>query len=72
MIPLGMKGKKKVSDIFTDLKYNVLDKERAIVMVDTRTEGLAEQQHVAGLLGIRIDDRYRVTPATTSVIRIIV
>ena len=72
LVPFGMKGKKKVSDIFTDLKYNVLDKERAIVMVDTRTEGLAEQQHVAGLLGIRIDDRYRVTPATTSVIRIIV
>lgn len=70
LIPLGMKGKKKVSDLFTDLKYDSQDKESAVMIVDTRTEGLAQQQHIAALLGLRIDDRYKVTPSTRSVIRI--
>ena len=71
LIPLGMKGKKKVSDLFTDLKYDALAKDSAIMMVDTLTEGLAEQQHIAGVLGVRIDDRYKVTPsATRTVVRI--
>ena len=66
LIPLGMKGKKKVSDLFTDLKYDSQDKESAVMIVDTRTEGLAQQQHIAALLGLRIDDRYKVTPSTRS------
>ena len=70
-VPLGMRGRKKVSDIFTDLKYNALDKDAAIIIADTVTEGLAEQQHIAGLLGVRIDDRYRITPSTTVVVRIL-
>ena len=71
LIPLGMRGKKKVSDLFTDLKYDALAKDAAIMIVDTRTEGLAQQQHVAGLLGVRIDDRYKITPsATRMVVRI--
>ena len=70
LIPLGMRGRKKVSDLFADLKYNALDKERAIIMVDTCTDGLADQQHVAGVLGVRADDRYKVSDITESVIRI--
>ena len=69
-IPLGMRGKKKISDLFADLKYDALAKETAIIMVDTSTEGLAEQQHIAGLLGTRIDDRYKVTPSTKQIVRI--
>ena len=69
-IPLGMRGKKKVSDLFADLKYSSLDKDAAIIMVDTLSEGLAGQQHIAGLLGVRIDDRYRVTLSTRTVLRI--
>ena len=64
LVPLGMKGKKKISDLFTDLKYDTLEKEAAVMLVDTQTEGLAEQQHIAGLLGVRIDDRYKVTSCT--------
>ena len=70
LVPLGMRGKKKVSDLFTDLKFNILDKESAVILVDTRTEGLAEQQHIASLLGHRIDDRYKVTPSTQTILRI--
>ena len=70
--PLGMKGKKKVSDLFTDLKYDTLAKESSVIIVDTQTEGLAEQQHIAGILGVRIDDRYKVTKSTQNVIRLTV
>ena len=69
MIPLGMKGKKKISDLFTDLKYSHMQKERAVILVDM-TENLAEQQHVAGVAGVRIDDRYKVTDNTETILRI--
>ena len=69
MIPLGMKGKKKLSDMFTDLKYSYQDKENALVLVDC-TGGRAEKQHIAALLGARIDDHYKVSDRTTSIIRI--
>ena len=69
MIPLGMKGKKKISDLFTDLKYSHAQKERSVIVVDV-TGDLAEQQHVAGVAGVRIDDRYKVTDNTETIIRI--
>ena len=70
MVPFGMKGKKKVSDIFTDLKFDVLQKDSSVIVVDTRTPDLAEQQHVAALLGLRMDDRYKVTHSTREILRI--
>lgn len=69
-IPFGMNGKKKVSDLFADLKYGTLEKESAVMIVDTRSEGLAETQHIAGVMGVRLDDRYKVTPTTKTIIRI--
>ena len=69
MIPLGMKGKKKISDLFTDLKYGHTQKESAVILVDM-TGDFAEQQHVAGVAGVRIDDRYKVTDTTETIIRI--
>ena len=69
MIPLGMKGKKKISDLFTDLKYTHAQKDRAVILVDM-TGDFAEQQHVAGVAGVRIDDRYKVTDNTETIIRI--
>ena len=69
MIPFGMKGKKKISDLFTDLKYSHTQKERAVMLVDMAGD-LAEQQHVAGVAGVRIDDRYKVTDNTETIIRI--
>ena len=69
MIPLGMKGKKKLSDMFTDLKYSYQDKENALVLVDC-TGDRAEKQHIAALLGVRMDDHYKVSVRTTSIIRI--
>lgn len=68
-VPFGMKGRKKISDLFTDLKYDSCDKERAVIIVDCKGR-LAEQQHVAGVLGVRADESYRVTDDTETIIRI--
>ncbi len=70
LVPLGMRGKKKVSDLFADLKYDARQKERAVIIVDTTTEGMAENQHVAALACVRIDGRYRISDSTESIIRI--
>lgn len=69
-IPLGMRGRKKVSDLYADLKYGALEKDASVMIVDTRSEGLAEDQHIAGVLGVRLDDRYKVTSSTKTIIRI--
>ena len=69
MIPLGMKGKKKLSDLFTDLKYGSAEKASAVVIVDCKGD-YAEQQHVAGVVPVRLDDHYKVTSSTREIIRI--
>ena len=68
-IPLGMRGRKKISDLFADLKYGTIQKDAALMMVDCRVD-VAENQHVAGVLGVRMDDAYRVDENTKSIIRI--
>ena len=70
LVPLGMRGKKKVSDLFADLKYDSFMKASAVMIADVQTEGMAEVQHLAGVAGVRIDDRYKVTSSTRSVVRI--
>ena len=69
MIPFGMRGRKKISDLFADLKYDALEKESALMIVDCRGE-MAEKQHVAAVMGVRSDDVYKVDESTASVIRI--
>ena len=69
MIPFGMSGRKKISDLFADLKFNRIQKEKALMIVDC-SDGMAEVQHVAGVLGVRIDRHYKVDDSTTSVVRI--
>lgn len=72
-VPFGMKGRKNISDFFADLKYNAFDKEKALMVVDCGAEGMTFQdqgQRVAGVLGERIDDKYKVSAETGSIIRI--
>ncbi len=69
LIPIGMKGKKKLSDLFTDLKYSHFEKESSLVIVDCNGD-YAEKQHVSAVLPVRIDDRYKVTSDTKEIIRI--
>ena len=66
-VPFGLKGRKKVSDLFADLKFTQMDKAKALMIVDCRGD-LAENQHIAGVLGYRIDDRYKVDQTTRNII----
>ena len=63
MIPFGMKGRKKLSDLFTDLKFSPADKARAMVVEYPGQEG-----RVAALAGVRMDDSLRVTEKTTKLL----
>lgn len=60
-VPFGMRGKKKLSDLFTDLHYTAPRKEAALVLA---SEG---ESHVWAVLGVRIDDKIKVTPETSEV-----
>ncbi len=63
LVPLGMHGRKKLSDLFVDLKYSILDKQRARV-IDW------QESRIAALIGERGDDALKVTSETRTVYRI--
>ncbi|MCL2074252.1 MAG: tRNA lysidine(34) synthetase TilS [Marinilabiliaceae bacterium] len=58
--PLGMKTFKKVSDFFTDEKYDILEKEQTWLLFN--------KSEIIWIIGKRIDDRYKVTPRTRRII----
>lgn len=51
-IPLGMKGKKKLSDYFVDEKFTIKEKENTFVIVS--------EEDIVCILGHRTDDRYKI------------
>ncbi len=63
LVPLGMRGRKKLSDLFVDLRYSLTDKRRARV-IDW------QESRIAALLGERGDDALKVTSETRTVYRI--
>ena len=63
MGPLGMKGRKKLSDLFVDLKLTARDKARALVIPYP-----GEKDRVAALVGHRIDDTLKITSRTRHVL----
>ena len=60
--PLGMTGKKKVSDFFVDNKVSISEKEKTFFLLSGRK--------VAWVIGHRIDHRYRITSDTKQVLKI--
>ena len=60
--PLGMKGTKLVSDYLTDVKKNLFEKERQLVV--------CSGGHIAWLVGERIDEHYRVDGNTDRILMI--
>mgnify|MGYP003311006894 CR=1 FL=1 len=63
MVPFGMKGRKKLSDIFSDLHWSVPRKRDTVVL-----EYPGTPSRVAAIVGLKIDDTLRVTDNTTEVI----
>jgi tRNA(Ile)-lysidine synthase len=60
IIPLGMKTAKKVSDILTDARVSVPDKGKMTV--------LESGNEIIWLVGMRINDNFKITRATTRVL----
>lgn len=52
-IPFGMKGRKKLSDYFTDRKYSLIEKEEAWILLS--------DNEIVWIVGERSDDRFKVT-----------
>lgn len=60
--PLGMDKRKRLSDFFIDNKLSMLEKKNVYV--------LTSNHEIIWVIGYRIDNRYKITAATTSVLRI--
>lgn len=56
--PLGMKNFKKVSDVLIDMKLPLIHKRNVKV--------LCSGDDIVWVIGVRIDDRYKISPATQS------
>ena len=72
MRPMGAHGRKKLSDIFTDLKFSIPDKERALVAVAPGMNPPEAESgvRVAALIGHRVDESVKVVSGTSSVVEI--
>ncbi len=57
IVPLGMKGRKKVSDLLTDVKMPLHKKKQTLVLTTARDE-------IIWVTGIRPDERFKITPGT--------
>ncbi len=59
--PLGMRGSKLLSDFFVDQKFTEAQKENVFLLVSADNE-------ILWVVGYRIDDRFKVTPETKSIL----
>jgi tRNA(Ile)-lysidine synthase len=59
-VPFGMNGRKKLSDFFTDLKLNLKEKQERWLLLSG--------DEVVWVVGLRPDNRFRITPQTSRVL----
>ncbi len=59
--PLGMKGSKKLSDFFIDSKLSIFEKEKIWL--------LCSDKKIVWIINYRIDNRFKVTLATKSILQ---
>ena len=62
--PYGMEGHKLVSDFLTDRKFSILEKRRQLVVTDATGT-------IIWLVGLRTDHRFRITPNTRRILKIV-
>ena len=62
-VPFGMNGSKLISDFLTDKKVRLWSKRSQMVVTNCKGE-------IVWLVGHRTDHRFRITPSTTSVLKI--
>lgn len=60
--PIGLNGKKKVSKFFKDEKLSLIDKENAWL--------LCSKNDLIWIVGMRLDDRFKVTKTTSKILKI--
>jgi tRNA(Ile)-lysidine synthase len=60
--PIGMKGKKKLFDFFTDEKFTVLQKQNTWLLIS--------DNNIAWIIGHRLDDRFKITTSTKMILKI--
>lgn len=60
--PFGMKGTKKVSKFFKDEKISILDKNNTWI--------LCSDNQIVWIIGMRMDDRFKVTNETKKILKL--
>jgi len=60
--PIGLNGKKKVSKFFKDEKLSLIDKENAWL--------LCSKNDIVWVVGMRLDNRFKVTKTTSKILKI--
>ena len=60
--PIGLRGKKKLSKFFKDEKYSLFEKENTWI--------LYSGEEIVWVVGKRLDERYKITKETTSILKI--
>lgn len=61
-IPFGMKGRKKLSDYFSDNKFSLIDKEQTWL--------LCSGDNIVWIIGHRSDNRFKVDTTTQTILKI--
>lgn len=61
--PFGMKGKRKISDLFTDQKLSLHDKKNIWLLCNADDE-------ILWVMGLRTDDRFKITSQTHNILNI--
>lgn len=63
LCPIGMRGTKKLSQLFKDKKLSLIDKEKVWLLTDTH-------DHIIWVIGMRQDRRFSVSAETKNILKI--